>query len=220
MISRKNDFTAALRNQSLALGFIQQQDSMYCRFLRSFVASRSHSNVRTPFRLLCALQDAKSEQQPVFQENTAPFKVPPADGEPLEASEEVKNLVDRIVKLTLVDISALNKLLKQRLNLPDVPIMPIGPMTGAYGAPPSSAQKEQAATAKKTSFAVKLLKFDETKKIALIKEIKALVPGLNLVQAKKFVESLPQTVREDIGEPEAQKLKEQLAALGGECTIE
>lgn len=35
------------------------------------------------------------------------------------------------------------------------------------------------------TFSVKLTKFDDAKKIALIKEIRTAVPGLNLVQAKK-----------------------------------
>ena len=35
------------------------------------------------------------------------------------------------------------------------------------------------------TFSVKLTKFDDAKKIALIKEIRAAIPGLNLVQAKK-----------------------------------
>ena len=34
----------------------------------------------------------------------------------------------------------------------------------------------------KTAFNVKLTKFDDTKKVALIKEIKSAVSGLNLVQ--------------------------------------
>lgn len=34
-------------------------------------------------------------------------------------------------------------------------------------------------------FKVTLAKFDDAKKIALIKEIRNFVPGLNLVQAKK-----------------------------------
>lgn len=40
----------------------------------------------------------------------------------------------------------------------------------------------------KTSYAVKLLKFDVAKKVTLIKEIKNILPDMNLVQAKKFVE--------------------------------
>ncbi|OUC45244.1 Ribosomal protein L7/L12 domain protein, partial [Trichinella nativa] len=72
----------------------------------------------------------------------------------------------------------------------------------------------------KTSFTLRLVKFDESKKITLIKEIKNVVPGLNLVQAKKYVETLPQIVKEDIGQTEAEKLKEQITAAGGECVIE
>jgi large subunit ribosomal protein L7/L12 len=34
-----------------------------------------------------------------------------------------------------------------------------------------------------TSFTVKLLKFDEKQKVALIKEVKNLLEGMNLVQA-------------------------------------
>lgn len=37
-----------------------------------------------------------------------------------------------------------------------------------------------------TEFTVKLMKFDETKKVALIKEIKALIEGMNLVQVQVF----------------------------------
>lgn len=44
----------------------------------------------------------------------------------------------------------------------------------------------------KTSYAVKLMKFDAAKKVALIKEIKNILPDMNLVQAKKFVEVIRQ----------------------------
>jgi len=46
--------------------------------------------------------------------------------------------------------------------------------------------EEQAAPAKvQTSFTLKMLKFDEGKKVALIKECKNLLEGMNLVQVKK-----------------------------------
>lgn len=47
--------------------------------------------------------------------------------------------------------------------------------------------EDQAATVK-SSFNVKLMKFDQSKKVQLIKEIKLLLPDMNLVQVKKFVE--------------------------------
>ena len=71
-----------------------------------------------------------------------------------------------------------------------------------------------------TSFTVKLQKFDADKKVAIIKEIKNLVEGMNLVQAKKFVESCPAVVKADIAKDEAEKIKTALAAVGGEATIE
>ena len=53
---------------------------------------------------------------------------------------------------------------------------------------------------------MKLNKFDPAKKVAIIKEIKSLVEGMNLVQAKKFVESAPAVVKADIAKDEAEKL--------------
>ena len=81
-------------------------------------------------------------------------------------------------------------------------------------------EEEVAPVAVQTSFTIKLTKFDPTKKVAIIKEIKSLVEGMNLVQAKKFVESAPAVVRADIAKDEADKIKEALIAVGGECVIE
>ncbi len=61
-----------------------------------------------------------------------------------------------------------------------------GMMPQPGGAAKVEEEEEQVAT--KTAFTVKLMKFEPTKKVALIKEIKVLVPDMNLVQAKKFVE--------------------------------
>ncbi|VDK34016.1 unnamed protein product [Anisakis simplex] len=69
------------------------------------------------------------------------------------------------------------------------------------------------------TFSVKLSKFDEKKKIALIKEIRNAIQGLNLVQAKKFVDAAPAVVREDMGKAEAEELKAALEKAGGVCEI-
>lgn len=62
--------------------------------------------------------------------------------------------------------------------------------------------------------------FDETKKVPLIKEIRNVIPGLNLVQAKKFVDSIPAVIKQDIGKGEADELKAMLEKVGGVCEIE
>ena len=66
---------------------------------------------------------------------------------------------------------------------------------------------------------MKLTKFDDTKKIALIKEIRNAVSGLNLVQAKKFVETAPVEVKADLGKNEADELKKLLESVGGVCEV-
>ncbi|GBP68255.1 39S ribosomal protein L12, mitochondrial [Eumeta japonica] len=67
---------------------------------------------------------------------------------------------------------------------------------------------------------VKMIKFDEKQKVALIKEVKNLLEGYNLVQAKKFVESVPTVVKADVSKDEADKLKEALSKVGAVIEIE
>lgn len=56
--------------------------------------------------------------------------------------------------------------------------------------------------------------------MAVIKAMKALVEGMNLVQAKKFVEGAPAVIKADIAKDEAEKMKEALTAVGAEVSIE
>merc|ERR1712115_541968 len=108
--------------------------------------------------------------------------------------------------------------LKSKLNISDAPVMMAGASAPApAAAAPVEEEEELAPQVIQTSFTVKLNKFDAAKKVAIIKEIKNLVEGMNLVQAKKFVESAPAVVKADIAKDEADKVKEALLAVGGEC---
>lgn len=146
------------------------------------------------------------------------IKPPQMDGESREYSPKIVNIVDEISKLNLIEVSDLNELLRKKLNIKDVPMsfaaMPAGT------APKEEEVEEALPKATKSSFKLKLVKFDDAKKVALIKEIKALGENMNLVQAKKFVESLPQVFRDNIPKDEADKLKEQLEKAGATCEIE
>ena len=122
-----------------------------------------------------------------------------------------------IGKLTLTEVADLNELLKKTLRIQDAPVMAMG-MPGM--AAPREEEEDEAPKIEKTLFSVKLLEFQGDKKIALIKEIKNLVEGMNLVQAKKFVESAPQVIKEDILKEEAENLKKAIEAVGGKCEID
>ncbi|XP_075231583.1 mitochondrial ribosomal protein L12 [Lycorma delicatula] len=155
----------------------------------------------------------------VMHLSTETLRVPPSEGQPgdeIVYSPKVESLVAEITKLTLLEVSELSTALKKRLNLPDAPVMAMG---AAFAAPASVEEEEAPKVAVQTSFTVKLLKFDDKQKVALIKEVKNLLEGMNLVQAKKFVESAPAVVKADIPKDEAEKLKEAFAKVGGECEI-
>jgi len=74
-----------------------------------------------------------------------------------------------------------------------------------------------AAVEEKTEFDVILTSAGE-KKIQVIKEVRA-ITGLGLKEAKDLVEGAPKPVKEGIDKDEAQKIKEQIEAAGGQVEI-
>ncbi|GAV07930.1 hypothetical protein RvY_17706 [Ramazzottius varieornatus] len=157
----------------------------------------------------------RHQSQALPKETEDPFPPPQPSGAAKQHTSKITTLVNEISQLTLAEVADLTELLKKTLKIPDQAFMSAAPAAAA-AAP--QAGDEEAATLKKkekSAFTIRLTKFDDTKKVQLIKEIKSLVEGMNLVQAKKYVESLPQVVRGDIPKDEAEKLKAQLEAAGG-----
>ncbi|KAL5292840.1 MRPL12 family protein [Megaselia abdita] len=145
--------------------------------------------------------------------------VPPVpEGVDKPVNPKLAGIANQIASLNLLEVSELSSLLKKTLNLPETSFMP--QMVAA--APAKGAEDEEEVAPKKvqTEFKVKLVKFDEKQKVGLIKEIKNLLEGMNLVQAKKFVEGAPCFVKEDIPKDEAEKLKEALVKVGAEIEIQ
>jgi len=150
----------------------------------------------------------------------APLRTPTADDQAKVYPERVERLVQEISQMTLLEVAELNECRKKRLNIADTPDMMAGPGVAAAAAPAEEEEEEQVAQKVQTSFTVKLNSFDATKKVPLIKELKTCVEGMNLVQAKKFVESAPAVVMADVSQGEAEKLKETLEKVGAVCVIE
>lgn len=150
------------------------------------------------------------------------LSMPPPDGVDRPASPKLLKIADDISALNLLEVSELSSLLKKKLNLPETSFMPAMGMAMPAAGGASAEEDEDAAAPKKvqTSFKVKMVKFDEKQKVALIKEIKGLMDGMNLVQAKKFVESAPALVKDDVSKDEAEKLKEALSKVGAVIEIE
>lgn len=98
----------------------------------------------------------------------------------------------------------------------------MGAMAASAAPAAAAVEEEAAAPAKKekTHFNVKLTALNAADKVKLIKEVKNCMQGLNLVQAKKLVESLPQEIRANVSKDEAEKLKAALEAAGGTVELE
>lgn len=144
---------------------------------------------------------------------------PQIHGTEKEYSPKIEKIVDEISQLTLLEVCDLNELLKTRLKIKDGPVMAMaGPAAAAT--PKDEEDEDVAPQREKTAFTVKLVKFDSAKKITLIKELKNIIPDINLVQAKKFVEAVPQIVKADIMKEEAEKLQAAIEAVGGVVELE
>lgn len=126
-------------------------------------------------------------------------------------------IVDEISQLTILEVSELNTLLKKTLNISDMPVM-----TGV-GLPvtDSSSSEDDAPVAKEqTEFTVRLNAFTADSKIKVIKAVKGLMPEMNLVKAKSFVESLPQIVKKDVPKEEADEALKILSEAGGTAVVD
>ncbi|XP_029163945.1 39S ribosomal protein L12, mitochondrial isoform X2 [Nylanderia fulva] len=163
----------------------------------------------------CIIRRAESATAAAVTESTS-ISRPPPSGADKSVDPKIDKIANDISALNLIEVAQLSDLLKKRLNLPDAPVMPIG---GFAAGPQVEEEEEQTQKKVQTSFTVKLTGFDDKQKVALIKEIKSLLPDTNLVQAKKFVESAPTIVKADLAKEEAEKLKDSLVKVGAKIEI-
>ncbi|KAF5393743.1 hypothetical protein D9757_000320 [Collybiopsis confluens] len=130
----------------------------------------------------------------------------------------LNRIVDDISGLTLLQAADLVSLLKSRLNIQEIA------MPAASAAPAAAAPSDEPVAAEapkeKTVFNVKLESFDAAAKPKIIREVKAMNPTLTLIEAKKFVESLPQTLKENLPKDDAEKMIKTFEALGAVVKLE
>ena len=120
-------------------------------------------------------------------------------------SNDIKNLGDKIVALTLMQAKELGDYLKEEYG-----IEPSGGGTVMVAGPAAAGGAEKAE--EKSTFNVVLKAFGE-KKIQVIKEVRALT-GLGLKEAKDLVEGVPKPVKEGLSKEEAETVQKQLEAVG------
>jgi len=131
----------------------------------------------------------------------AEVKEPKAKAE-VKSSAAVEAIMTSIKKMNVLELSELVKALQAEFGV-SAPV--------AVAAPPAAAAAPAEAE-EKTEFSV-VLKEIGANKISVIRAVRE-VTTLGLKEAKDFVESAPQTVKEGINQEEANNIKQKLETAG------
>lgn len=122
-----------------------------------------------------------------------------------------EQIIEAIGEKTILELSELIKAMEEKFGV--TAAAPVAVVAG--GAAAGGAAEEE-----KTEFTVTLKGLsDPGKKIGVIKEVRNVVPGLGLKEAKELVEGAPKVLKEDVSKEEAAKIKEAITAAGGEVEI-
>ena len=117
-------------------------------------------------------------------------------------------ILEAIANMTVLEVSELVKAMEEKFGVTAAAPVAVAaaPAAAAGGAAAGGAEE-------KTEFDVILAKIDDSKKIPVIKEVRA-ITGLGLKEAKDMVEGAPQKVKEGVSKEEAKTIKEKLEAAG------
>ena len=126
---------------------------------------------------------------------------------------DTNTLVDQLSGLTVLEVADLVKKLEEKWGVSAAAPVAVAAVGGGAGAAAAAPVEE------KTAFDVILKEIDAAKKIAVIKEVRAAVPGLGLAEAKALVEGAPKTVKEGVTKEEAEEIKKKLEAAGAKAEV-
>ncbi len=126
------------------------------------------------------------------------------------ASKAVQSIIDAVEKLSVLELAELVKALEEKFGVSAAaPMMMGAAMPGAAAAEPVE---------EKTEFDV-VLTSAGSNKIAVIKAVRELNQSLGLIEAKKVVESTPQTLMEAAKKEDAEAAKKKLEEAGAQVEL-
>ncbi len=125
---------------------------------------------------------------------------------------DINKIVDELSGLTVLQIAELVKTLEDKWGVSAAAPVAAVAVAGAGAAAAAPAAEE------KTEFDV-ILVDGGAQKIAVIKEIRAVVAGLGLAEAKALVDKGGSTVKSGVPKAEAEEIKKKLEAAGAKVEI-
>ncbi len=121
---------------------------------------------------------------------------------------DIKNLVEEIKKLTIVEVSDLVKALEEEFGVSAAAPVTVAAAPAAAAAAPAAEEKSEFTVA---------LKEVGANKIAVIKVVRE-ITGLGLGEAKALVDGAPSTIKENVPTAEAKEIEAKLKEAG--ATVE
>jgi large subunit ribosomal protein L7/L12 len=120
-------------------------------------------------------------------------------------------LVEQLSGLTVLEVADLVKALEEKWGVSAAAPAAVAVAAGGGGGGEEAAEE-------KDSFDVVLKSFGDNK-IAVIKAVREAISGLGLADAKKIVESAPETIKEGASKDEAEEIKGKLEEAGAEVEL-
>jgi large subunit ribosomal protein L7/L12 len=123
-----------------------------------------------------------------------------------------EQILEAIAGMTVLEVSDLVKAMEEKFGVTAAAPMAVAAAGPAQAAGPAAVEEQ-------TEFTVVLKGFDETKKIPVIKEVRA-ITGLGLKEAKDLVEAGNKMLKENVSKEEAAKIKQQIESAGGVVEVQ
>ena len=127
-------------------------------------------------------------------------------------STATDEILEKLKSLTLLEASELVKQIEEAFGVSAA--APVGGMMMMGGPAAAAAEPVE----EQTEFTVMLEEVPADKKIAILKEVRA-ITGLGLKEAKDLVEAAPKAVKEAIAKEAAEEMKKQLEAVGAKVSV-
>lgn len=125
---------------------------------------------------------------------------------------DINKIVDELSGLTVLEVADLVKTLETKWGVSAAAPVAVAAAGGGGGAAAAPAAEE------KTEFDV-ILVDGGSNKIAVIKEIRGIVAGLGLAEAKGLVDKGGQAVKSGVPKAEAEEIKKKLEGAGAKVEI-
>lgn len=132
--------------------------------------------------------------------------------ETVKLNDKLQKIASEIEGLTVIELADLAKYLEEKFGVSAMPMMATMPAGGAAAAADAAPAEE------KTSFDV-VLAASGDQKLNVIKALREVRQDLGLMDAKKMVDSAPQTILEGAKKEDAEAAKAKLEAAGAKVEL-